>query len=218
MLYSQFFDKTIKQGKKDKSPERGRKMLQTIDWFVLGKFEKFAHWWQRLTGKDCFWLAKLCLILWLTGSAAEYLIKIWLFNAGAPRIGLLAIDALLAIFWYHKILSSQFDTYQKIGFSNKNKLEFKVVRIFMAIATFFTMIAIIFKLLKNADAVYFSSYLIYAVIAIMVFSMAYFTSCDPLPPAKSKVRQWLEKVVSAAKEALSPTPQPQPIPVESRFL
>lgn len=192
-------------------------MLQKIDWFVLGKFEKLAYWWQKLTGKDCFWLAKLCLVILLTGFAADYLVKIWLLNTGAPRIGSLAVYVFIAIFWYHHINSSQVDTYQKIGFGNENKLKFKAIRVFIAIGDFLSMISTVFELIKSVDVMHFFLHLIYAIIAIALVSMVYFAACDPLPPAKSKVRQWLEKIVSAAKDAFSPAPQPQPIPVESRF-
>ncbi len=51
---------------------------------------------------------------------------------------------------------------------------------------------------------------IYAGIDSFLFTRTfYFASCDPLPPAKSKVRKALEKL----RELFSPTPEP--IPQES---
>ena len=38
----------------------------------------------------------------------------------------------------------------------------------------------------------------------------YFVSCDPLPPAKSHVREWLESMVKSAKEFLAPAVEPDP--------
>ena len=38
-------------------------MLIEIDVWLLGKLEKFSHWFQKLTGKNCFWLAKMAAVL-----------------------------------------------------------------------------------------------------------------------------------------------------------
>ena len=37
-------------------------MLIEIDVWLLGKLERFSHWFQKLTGKNCFWLAKIAAI------------------------------------------------------------------------------------------------------------------------------------------------------------
>jgi len=60
--------------------------------------------------------------------------------------------------------------------------------------------------------------LIYKIIGmsfgVWFLSDTYFTSCDPLPPAKSRVRRLAEAFIGAIKKSFIPAPQPVPIPVK----
>lgn len=40
----------------------------------------------------------------------------------------------------------------------------------------------------------------------------YLMCCDPLPPSKSRAKEWKEKFVSAIKGIFTPAPQPSPVP------
>src|SRR3989344_9019197 len=37
-------------------------MLIRTDLWLLERLEKFAHWFQKLTGKNCFWLSRIFII------------------------------------------------------------------------------------------------------------------------------------------------------------
>lgn len=223
MLYSQFFDKTIKQGEENKSPERGRKMLQIVDGFISNKIEKFAHWWQKITGKDCFWLAKaaaVCYGLFGTAIMANIMLK----GKEAAVTAICSIVAFLCMALAAGFIK-QIKFKQEIvsiahsrGLANPFKIIDYGVRISAVFLSPICSLSEVLSLLQGRLSFLLIFTGIFGNIFLWILLLYYFSACDPLPPAKSKVRQWLEKVVSAAKEALSPTPQPQPIPVESRFL
>ena len=183
-------------------------------WLLESKVEKFAHWWQKTTGRDCFWLARVSLILYaiccLVGLMVSF--KLNLYSQSTP-LGFTTLIASFPVFspiLFFSIRSSEKNTAKSHykGFSNPAKLQFSLVRIFML---FFFVIILLGIGLEAAikEMQFITLFIGIGALSGLVF-VYYFCACDPLPLGreKSKIKQWFESVC----EKLTITPQPAPIP------
>ena len=166
-------------------------MFEKIDSRLIVLFESFAHWWQRLTGKDNFWLGwaalwgQLIIMLLM-----DYIITI---KRGAPLFLVYALLDLLVFRYLLRsirrilgLLTPMMGESQKVN--GRNPLEClplgKVLRK-ISIFLFFVQVAISWR----------KSSLLPANVAIfLLVCMWYFFSCTPLPPGESKVGRFLNSL------------------------
>jgi hypothetical protein len=161
-----------------------------IDSFVIDKvFEPFSHWWQRLTGMNNFWQARQALMLSFIFSilfvAAEFknaYLTVCIFISGFFFYGLLYI---LMIIGEQNYLGRD---YLQGGKNPKctNLLYATTRLVILFLFMFFTCLSL-FIIVKIND--YHFLFIVGAY--TMITAAAYFDSCTPLPPATSKVKEWL---------------------------
>lgn len=198
-------------------------MLYKFDTWLLEKIEKFAQWWQKMFGQDNFWWSRCfavsftlcCAIYAFAATHNAYPIKNWwiyfyfLLFSIAPNISGV----------YHYVEYNKQKTYQNLEKGIMNTLKLQLVEMRLLYLFFCPLILSICALLMKLTCRAHISYWLLTLPTISGFAMVfmlYCVSCNPLPPAKSKVKIWLENFVEKAKEFLSPAPQPIPIPISNK--
>lgn len=164
-----------------------------IDGWVLDRCEQFSHWFQQLTGVTCFWLGKLCAV----ASFLLYtLVAIQMLHSGFSTFSqficeeLLALIFAVALFIICVLEESNFSRGSEFCNPLRVHAGFVFVRTIGVINT--VLIAVLaFSLIFLAIAELITV-LVFFVQATMTLGI-YFASCTPLPPQKSKLREWLEQ-------------------------
>ena len=187
-------------------------MLRAFDTWFLDTCEHFSHRWQKTFGQDCFWLAKVTLLISLTGQITFTGIKVWygfIFSLGSI-FGLIFAYPM----WFLLIKTREKITLrlQKNGTANPEKLN--RIRLPMLIFIFF-MIGFLTFTTRIAYPQIAMKWLAVNIIAWLLFSLAdYLSSCNPLPPGRAKIKEWYE----AFKHSLVPaTPELAPIKIPSSW-
>ncbi len=180
--------------------------LFKLDGLILAGFEKFSHRWQKLTGHDCFWLGKLSLVLAFLGFSLyfSWFALLLGFNF-AVILGPTFMFVSIVPAWLLNVKAKKIVTqYANNGYSNPFKVSYWRSRISCLFAfSALTLLAVgVFSLVGVGYILYFLFYNCFE----------YFLACDPLPPAKSKIKKWLEAGASAAKRFLAPVQEPIPSP------
>jgi len=182
--------------------------FEKLDCFLVDWFERQSHRFQRLTGKDCFWLAELCVYvfvaLWLGFAEFEIL-------TSHPDLSLIMIGGLLVF-----IIAASF-----LGLLQYNKKSFKknpqfkngarcqrsdrITRVFWLFIFSFNFVGYI----AGLDTTTFDYILLAA--TVLIAAVLYLIACTPLPPGTSMFR----KLVNKVRAALTVSPQVVPDPAPS---
>ena len=171
-------------------------MLFQFDSWLLEKIEKFSHGWQKTFGLDCLWLAKLCSGFVVVSFLGTY----------------------IGIIIYQRISSQENEIrkHRESGYVNPERIQNMHGRILLLCISTMALFAGILDYLTSSNQYKFLI-LVMASVCFTFMPMAfYFFACSPLPPAKSKVRKWLENTAEFLKGLAAPTPQPVPIRIPSR--
>ena len=194
-------------------------MLIRFDSWLLEKFEKFSHWWQKLTGKDCFWLARFS-----AASPIAYttiiLVAAYVYEGldglfFQSMFFVLYITINLTLGFDLKRMEEEVERDQLKGCSNYSKLDVFGRMVGLCVLPFMgcVLIAISRTLLYHTPIFYL---IINGFAPVSWLTALMFACCDPLPPAKSKVRKWLENMAERAKKLIAPIPELVPIRIPSR--
>src|SRR3989344_7197317 len=192
-------------------------MLIRIDLWLLERLEKFAHWFQKLTGKNCFWLSRIFIIWGAMNFIGPHQLNILKENHKLTVLILIAgIVSVCAIGLWRQSKRHEKEVLRmnERGHANSFKItSFSFRIIWLLLAIFAIIISLILLLLhlpsfKTYDAFFLLNY------ALSWVLYGYFSACDPLPPAKSRVKEWKEKFVNAVKGVFAPVPRPVPAPCE----
>ena len=159
------------------------KFLIAVDRWIIGQYERFAHWIQRLAGFDCYDLAALCCALIVGVIIGQDLL---LFFKAAPRwwraISLIAHSASGG-FWVW--IPSQLKVsreFAKLRLRHGVANPLKIMPSTICCRLILVWLVVVFAYpTPNAAAR-----------MLGMASYLYFLACDPLPPAESKVRMWIE--------------------------
>lgn len=191
-------------------------MLEKIDASLLEKIEKFTHWWQKTFGQDCFWWAKVFIVLFIVFMNSFAVLGILFGNKFDPILFGSFMLTLLSPLVFLTIKIAQARAYQNqvSGLANECKLFLQDKRLMMLVI--FNGVGFAWGLFE-----YLQNIPIYIValcpLGFSCLGIAYYAlSCDPLPPAKSKVKIWLENFMEKTKEFLTPQPALVPVPVRNR--
>jgi len=169
--------------------------LEKFDLLLLQYgFERLAHVWQKWFGQDCFFLARIAAILF--GVAYAWLLP---FLAGIITMCLVIASTLYCI----NIDERRTRHAMGRGCENPSKVDGQFLRYFFLIVAAPLFIACL--VLRFPVTV--------LLVVLFWISELYFSHCTPLPPAKSKVRQFLEQGSQKIKEFFSPAPEPAPVPI-----
>ena len=182
-----------------------------IDIWLLGKLEKFSHWFQKLTGKNCFWLAKIAAVC--HGFIIVSILIPGIFFGDQTVVivsGILMVFTFFTVFKHFALIKHRelvVLNAREESLSNPFKVldyDWRITILFVVLLCLFIMVIGYFPVFG-------------AMLAFLIFwqgLLYYFSACDPLPPAKSKVKEWKEKFVNAVKGVFAPAPRPVPAPCE----
>lgn len=193
--------------------------MTIIDFWLLGRLEKFAHWWQKLAGKNCFWLARAAVVCYGLLIVA-ILVPSILYGKNLVAVTMpviLIVAAFFTVFHHFKMIKYKeriVSGMQEAGLSNPFKIIDSDWRTVALLIIFLCMLAVVVNSVTGGSV---SGYFISIMLGFLVFLDGlsyYFSACDPLPPAKSKIKEWKEKSVNAVKGVFAPAPQPSPVPCE----
>lgn len=181
-------------------------MLKALDRKIIEKLTKFSHWFQKLTGLTCYFFAKLGLFIVL------HSLVIRAMNYFSPIITAHSspIDILLLFFFGY--LSAVEMCALNRAQENNTQGQVKVggfsrqFRMFLWIFLMYEMYFLVFSI-RNAPFKLLEI-LAYVGFPFGTLFFCYFIEVTPLPPGKSKVRQWIEGFFSVQ-------PKLQPIPIKS---
>lgn len=192
--------------------------LHEFDSWLIDKIEKRTQKFQRNTGKDCFWLARFSLILFAISFVVFVAGAVWYVYPSKDwwlYILMLSFPGVIRILWpaIRKAEEAAYKHLEK-GLANPQKLALADIRLLYHIFPILFCF-VLFMIAAPAFLVPFWLSILVPVGGELLTLSVYLVSCDSLRPAKSKVREWLEKFVSATKELLSPAPQPVPVEVPS---
>jgi hypothetical protein len=189
-------------------------IMEQVDYFLVENFQQFAHYFQRLTGRTNFWLAALAykihllnLVIFIAVSVIKsvrnnkiaeelvFLILLFLIALGIGKITMLSVKRC------EKKDRDFFMDNQ--GLMNLNLIILSAHRIMVLLMTSVNLfgLGLVAFVLGMPEYMFILLFGIFYVIAI------YFEACTPLPPGKSKVKEWLEawkakrKLVTAAAES-----------------
>ena len=179
-------------------------MRMKIDSIILFYLERGLHHFQKLTGKDNFWIARqlipffILILVLSTGLEITVLRYPRDFNIPLNMIKILFLAMfiwMLLVLLARKINTEEKLAYWRLenGFPNPEKFipQNQASRAGKLIfSTLFFGVCIYYKELTSAGFV----------ICMPIFM--YILTCDPLPQRKSKIREWLESFHKA------PTTQP----------
>lgn len=184
--------------------------LMWLDERILALFTKFSHWFQRLTGRTNYFLARCCVLI----SVLAVLLKIlnWWFpilTGGTNSIQLTA--GILVIVISARIIISVDMAEQIVSSGDERKpvTEFEstpLLRILLATMAWLNCGLLAFTWLTTphlkswALDVFAESNILF-----VVFGM-YFVAVTPLPPGTNKIREWLKEISAGFQKIRSPKP------------
>ncbi|MEK7614330.1 MAG: hypothetical protein AAB428_01540 [Patescibacteria group bacterium] len=182
--------------------------IEIDNWMFSHVFGKSAHWFQMLTGRTNFWLAKwFCITGYSSLSAA------WMFTGEVFPIGFLCTNILWGIM-IASVLVYQIEKFEarcnrSPGFINEARYLRCSPRVLFLCLTpaMFPLLLLLFLLFGGVTACFLI--VVYAVGAV---STEYFLACTPLPPGTSKLRQLLNRTLWKLNEWLVPPPELKPNP------
>jgi hypothetical protein len=172
------------------------KFLEPTDSLILKLFTNISHKFQRLTGKTNFFLAKIATVI--VGSAIFMdLINYWLhvFEPPPSLISVIINGGMLV--WMFLLMSVCDIAEQNALSSERTKTDFGSLtrepwfRLLLAFNVFMIMIMLprFYPVLTKTQ---FIAMLIRSLGYIAMVSFCYLINVDPLPPSKSKIKEWIE--------------------------
>jgi len=176
-------------------------MLARIDDFLLNKAQKTCDKFQRLTGLTKFRLEKWATII----AVMSY----WMFAIEVRVLFLTLYSCILSAMYFFVVRDLEA---QEKAFLARNELrdniDYSGGRIVSLVLYGITLpLTLSLALASSApELLWFCGWM------ASVLSKTYFSACIPRPPSKSKMREWLEKGLTALRDSLPP----EPIPVSNR--
>ncbi len=160
--------------------------MNLVDNWILFQFERFAHWVQAWTGKDNFFLAKLCMVTY--GG-----LNIWelyfLLHSGPWKWSYLQNYISFALGMYvaiksnlHTLIAEQLTT---PNFRNPLQITYRLWR---GIYLGFLLMSIVYLIQGKG-------YAVEVVREVCFIAFLYLVSCTPMPPGESRAKMFLPKWV-----------------------
>lgn len=178
-----------------------KKAVNTLDAFILKCFTKFAHRFQKITGRTNYFLAKIGLAIVVAAVSVailgcvlpiltEKVSPIFAFICGLIAIAEISRMAKLDRAEKDAIESSEVRVKH---FISENSLVSRMIWVFFSVQD--TLILIF----SNTPITIWRIFLYSASTGLLIYY--YFIAVDPLPPGKSKVKEFFEAITTY----LSPT-------------
>lgn len=182
-----------------------------IDERILALFTKFSHWFQLLTGRTNYFLAKVCLFLVMSAWVIEG-INYWI-PVLDEKTYVIEVVLFVVLFFGQVFLVKSLDRAEEDLFSgHKAKkwtgMETSVELRILWVGSVFLLVPAEFHRLTQPSVEGFWLFnfndALWPIYLIFAF---YFAAVNPLPPGKSRVRQFLE-TVQAGFRKLQPVQRP----------
>ena len=191
--------------------------LEKIDEFLRNGVEAFSHKFQILTGKNCFFLARMMLVIAICISFVGIYCS---YKDETKFVGLvIACTGYGVIILFSSFLIYSFKIKEKIymellkrGFRNPEALD--RTRIINFLSVLYLSISCPFACYNIPAHPVFLIFMPVAMIFVII--SLYFISCTPLPPATSKVKQWINSFKEVVSNVLAPEPTAVPAKAYSR--
>lgn len=168
-------------------------MLEKLDNFILAGCTKFSHWFQRLTGRTNYFLAKIGLILTVASisvSVISYVLPILPIKRPLWFVFLLGLIAIFEIGRMTKLdkaeknaMSSAEQT--KPFFNNTGKVDRMIWFFLSGWSIIVTSTVTPISVFVIIDSCFFP-------VGLLIFH--YFIEVNPLPPCKSKIKEFSESI------------------------
>jgi hypothetical protein len=187
--------------------QEGRRQMNTssglarLDAGVMLWCTQFAHWFQRLTGRTSFFIAKLGLgfCMWsLLADIVNYWLPILTHESSVMSVALQSMVMLSLL-----MQSVQCNKAEESLYGGKVILPAWVMsqrsrngivwRLFVFILTIVAFLMLLWEAYAHGSARFWME-LIHTGFAPGMAIFAYFINVDPLPPGTSKVREWVESL------------------------
>jgi hypothetical protein len=179
-------------------------MLQWVDGMIIdGIFQPVSDKFQRLTGKDCFFLSRVFFHLACVALLMDCGLMIFGPKSNLVDIFSSALIAAIAPLGIYFVLM-QGGPRTKEGFINQERINpmFMVVRLLSSVH-------VVVYLAKVALGTYYANYTAFFVVYhVCVWGGFHFRACTPLPPQKSWARKAVEKLKAAFGGSAEPIPEP----------
>lgn len=174
--------------------------MNRIDQGLIDQFERFSHWFQRLTGLDCFWLAKRSFDLALIFA----FVSIYLTARVLPNVSsFISILVFLVLRLESECIAT--DYYEDSAGDTKNNVRVDPTYIrTRKLLTFLTFLAICAIQFDLAMQYYNSHDLTLLADAIGFLFGPYFMACTPLPPGNSKFSQLIKSLTAKLSPSINP--------------
>lgn len=175
-------------------------MIFAFDQWFLDKYERFAQWFQMMFGPDCFFLARACFVL------AYIVIVFGAFIDGGIRhlipASILTLAPLVGGLLLVRVTERRVWEEMNAGLSNFLKTIGLPLRMVMVL--FFSLGTTTISVLFQHGMI---NSLLFCGVQMLLTSVMYLVSCDPLPSVKSRVRRALEKLREKLSFSRAPVPQ-----------
>lgn len=185
------------------------RFIKAVDEFVFKHITKFSHWFQRLTGKTCYFLAKIMFLLIISDFiivACNYWIKILYVETIFLQVVIAPL--LIWILTDYVYMMDKSDRHLHKGNRTKLVTAFTILPAFRIIVLILSSLVFI-----SLPGAYFAEKgfwlfnINHELVLIYIALGAYFASVDPLPPGVSKIREWIESF-NAGFQKLQPLESP----------
>lgn len=175
------------------------RLIQTVDERILALFTKFSHWFQRLTGKTNFSLARLCLGPYGIGLLTIGL-GYWLplLPMQPPLVVSVAMFLSFVLIPFRVYVTHEAEKSFQDNPSIVPQMRFPeqsgdpLQRVLFLLTSPYTSLLMLLVHQKNKQGILLLSLIAGATWGYHA-AYGYFLLVTPLPPGKSKVRQWIEE-------------------------
>lgn len=166
-------------------------MYSLDNWLLDKVFERFAHWFQKLTGRDNFFLAHACnFFSFLLMMASQWLKK-------GTDLSMLFIIFTLSLglsvwVWIAQRQYEIVDKPQKCRNQDRADPFMTSMRICLNCIMIVFILAITCQAFQKRECPNIP--LLFAL--AFVYCCFYFSSCTPLPPQEGKMKSWISRIRS----------------------
>ena len=168
------------------------KFIRAVDSVIMGKLTKFAHWFQRLTGRTSIFLAKIGIVLVLVSSSIiimSLVLPILPYKVSPLIAFILGIISIMEI--KHM---SELDTAEDTFFSSAGKVKHSWMRSDPIVR----MMWLGFLILRSLELIFdkYPTNIWRVTVMMSAYLGLYFYYCfidiNPLPPCRSKLLNFIE--------------------------
>lgn len=199
-------------------------MFERIDSLLLNWLGKFSGWFQKMTGKNCFWLSRIFLVwggmnffgIWQTDVIDALMNKGYNGARGLAWpifLSCLVIVSTTGLWFISKYDEKRALRHIEQGYMNPFKLSHYHFRLFSFSVFVFAVCLSVSLFWKpsaaNALGVFFG---VNGWLGNVLHD--YFMACNLLPPSKSKIKELREKFSAFVRNIFSPFPTPAPVPIK----